>query len=230
MFPKLEGRNLLLAVAWLIFVIGAWLGWSARGWGARRAATATIQQADATNAANTAALQEGVQHVQAAHGLDQAIEAAHAAVVAHAPRPWVGAHVQGSGPVRPADSVPADGGSAVAVADDHEALISDLRHENDLLHQWKAEAEPAMANLRQAAEGLQRENAGLRTALQATTLPEHPWAVGGIYGTSQTWGAFVERDMGPFRTGVDVVRRALPSGTATIDTTARLGWRFSWGK
>lgn len=53
------------------------------------------------------------------------------------------------------------------------------------------------------------------------------WAVGGIYGPN-SYGIFVDRDFGPFRTGVEVTRnRAGPAGVpASVDWRVRIGIVF----
>ena len=105
---------------------------------------------------------------------------------------------------------------------DQAQLITDLTAENGALRAQNADLKLAVTSLTQAGQGFQQESTGLRAAVTSA----RPWAVGLIYGTSQTMGAFMERDLGPIRAGVDVVRRVLPAGNATIDASARLGWRF----
>ena len=101
---------------------------------------------------------------------------------------------------------------------DRGALHQDLADTKTELAQTRDEA----ASFRRAADSFQAESATLRSAI----VPPRPWAAGVIYGTSSTVGAFLERDLGPIRAGVDVVRRVLPAGPATVDATARVGWCF----
>lgn len=56
----------------------------------------------------------------------------------------------------------------------------------------------------------------------------HPWAAGGSYEVvHRDYGAWVERDFGPFRLGVDMVRRApLPGQPADLGAFVRVGVRW----
>lgn len=77
-----------------------------------------------------------------------------------------------------------------------------------------------------AAEQAYKAEAGnLRTALAHTPQPR-PLAVGVLYGTDKTIGAWVEYDFGPVRVGADVVRRPYAGGGTTLEGIARVGWRF----
>lgn len=49
-----------------------------------------------------------------------------------------------------------------------------------------------------------------------------PWAVGGTYGTGGRAGAFVDRDVGPFRVGAEIDQAAGDAWQARL----RVGWRF----
>jgi hypothetical protein len=105
-----------------------------------------------------------------------------------------------------------------AYADSKTALVDT----NALLATKTSEAD----NYHQAADAYKREADGLHVVVSALQGQQRPWSAGAVYGTSGTAGAFVERDLGPFRGGVDVVRRVLSGGNSTVDVSARLGWRF----
>jgi hypothetical protein len=64
----------------------------------------------------------------------------------------------------------------------------------------------------------------LRAALAARS--HHVWAAGGSYGTEGQAGAWVERDLGRVRIGLDILRRPLAAGNSTLEAVARLGWSF----
>lgn len=221
-------RSYLIGAA-LLFAGGIGLGWWARGAGAKKVATVATQKADQITAAATAALQQGVQHVQAAKAQDPAIAAAHSAVAASRARLQMDQAARAARPVRPAGapaSEPAGVALGLAVDRDKDRLITAQAQEIALLRAQGQEKDAAIDALQAAASGFQQAGQVLRPALAQATLPEHPWAAGVIYGTGRAIGAFIERDFGPFRAGVDVIRRQLPAGPATIDTSARLGWRF----
>lgn len=48
------------------------------------------------------------------------------------------------------------------------------------------------------------------------------WAIGGTYGTGSRAGAFVDRDVGPFRLGAEIDQAAGEDWQARI----KVGWRF----
>jgi hypothetical protein len=210
-----------ILVAAVVFAAGAWLGWAARGHGA----SAAVAQANKIDAPTTAALSKGVSSAKVAQAKDPAIQAAHSAVDADRTRLQADEVRRAAQPVQPASAGstgPAAAPVASAVEQDQAQLITDLTAENGALRAQNADLKLAVTSLTQAGQGFQQESTGLRAAVTSA----RPWAVGLIYGTSQTMGAFMERDLGPIRAGVDVVRRVLPAGNATIDASARLGWRF----
>lgn len=100
-----------------------------------------------------------------------------------------------------------------------QALQKDLADTQQALHT----AITAAADYKQAAQDSQAEAAQLRAAL---TVRQKAWAVGGLYGTDSSLGAWVERDLGVVRVGVDVVRRPIAGGQTTLEAIARLGIRF----
>jgi len=217
-----------LIVAGLLFAAGAWSGWAARGYGQHQVAQAALTAAATIDATATAAMTQGVSSAQVAQAQEPAIQAAHSKVDADRNRLQADERAA-AGPVRP-DSAGSAGPAAPVVESavdmDKDRLITDLTVENGALRIQNTDLKAAVESLEQAANGFQREAAGLRLAVQRLGAAEHPWASGLIYGTSQTVGAFVERDFGPIRAGVDVVRRQLPAGNATADVQARLAWRF----
>ena len=79
---------------------------------------------------------------------------------------------------------------------------------------------------RLSAKAAQAESLQLRSALASQKALEHVWAVGGSYGTDRQCGVWVERDLGPVRVGVDIVRHPLPGGNSTLEAVARAGWSF----
>jgi hypothetical protein len=210
-----------ILVAAVVFAAGAWLGWAARGHGA----AAAVAQANKIDAPTTAALSKGVSSGQVAQTLEPAKQAAHTKVDADRARLQADEVRRAAQPVQPAGSGstgPAAAPVASAVEQDQAQLITDQATENGVVEAQNADLQASVTSLTQAAQGFQQEASALRAAI----VPARPWAAGIVYGTSQTMGAFVERDLGPIRAGVDVVRRVLPAGNATIDASARLGWRF----
>ncbi len=53
-----------------------------------------------------------------------------------------------------------------------------------------------------------------------------PWAAGAVYGSDGMAGGSVERDLGPLRVGVDVVRHKLPGGDSKLEAVGRVYVRF----
>jgi hypothetical protein len=228
-----------LIVAGLLLAGGAGLGWWARGGGKNQsAALAQAAQQDQTAAA---ADTQGAQHGQEAQVAAQAVTTDKAAVadkdakLAQLQAEVIRLRQLQPGVVRPAgapgaaaaDALPVPVGAALDAAKDQ--LISAEDADRGVLKQDLADTTTQLAatqaedaSHQQAEAGYKAEAATLRGAIE----PPRPMAVGLIIGTSQTIGAFVERDLGPIRAGVDVVRHVLPTGPATIDATARLGWRF----
>jgi len=210
-----------ILVAAVVFVAGAWMGWAAR----RHGASAAVAHAATIDATATAALSKGVSIGQAAQTLEPAKQAAHSKVDADRTRLQADEVRRAAQPVLPAgagSTGPAAAPVASAVEQDQAQLITDQTTENGVVEAQNADMQASVTSLTQAAQGFQQEASTLRAAI----TPARPWAAGIVYGTSQTMGAFLERDLGPIRAGVDVVRRVLPAGNATIDASARLGWRF----
>ena len=231
-------KGYLIAAA-LLLAGGIGLGWWARGGG--KSQPAALAQADKKDQVAAAAYTQGDQHGQEAKttagtvAKDEAAAAGTGAEVAKLQAEVARLRKLHAAPVCPAGApgaAPADPGAQPVGADldaakdqlitaedaDRGALHQDLADTKTELAQTRDEA----ASFRRAADSFQAESATLRSAI----VPPRPWAAGVIYGTSSTVGAFLERDLGPFRAGVDVVRHVLPAGTATIDASARLGWSF----
>ena len=216
----MTARGYIIAAV-LLIAGGAGLGWWARGHGQQAAVT----HAATIDATATAALSKGVSIGQAAQTLEPAKQAAHSKVDADRTRLQADEVRRGAQPVQPASAGstgPAAAPVASAVEQDQAQLITDQATENGVVEAQNADLQASVTSLTQAAQGFQQEASTLRAAI----TPARPWAAGIVYGTSQTMGAFLERDLGPIRAGVDVVRRVLPAGNATIDASARLGWRF----
>jgi hypothetical protein len=227
-----------LIAAVLLLAGGTGLGWWARGGKSQPAALAQAAQQDQTG---STAYDAGVQHGQEAKttapevAKDEAAVADKNATVAQLQAEVARLRKLQPGAVRPAgapgaaaaDALPVPVGTPLEAAKDQlitaedadrGALNQDLADTKTQLGQTQAEA----ASFQQSADAYKAETVTLRSAI----VPARPTAAGIIYGTSQTIGAFIERDFGPIRAGVDVVRHVLPAGPATVDATARVGWRF----
>ena len=68
--------------------------------------------------------------------------------------------------------------------------------------------------------------AGLLESQLRNMARPRPWAAGAVYGSDGMAGGSVERDLGPFRVGVDVVRHKLPGGNTTLEAVGRILVRF----
>ena len=109
---------------------------------------------------------------------------------------------------------------------DKDRLIADLTKVNSDQAEKIAFLESAYKSADAAAHGFQAEAASLRIAVSALTGDKRVWAAGGIYGTNGTAGVAAERDLGPFRVGVDVVRRPISNGNSTLEAQGRVLYRF----
>jgi hypothetical protein len=210
-----------------------WAGFSFTSCGDHKAVAAAMVQDNKTDATATAALNKGVSSAKAAQAQEPTIQAAHSKVDADRARLQMD-EARSARPIR----IPAPAGShgpdpqpvppplESPVEQDKDQLIHDLTKENAALRAQNTDLQAAVASLKPAATGFQQESVSLRQSVSTLQGDKRAWAAGVVYGTSQTLGAFVERDLGPFRAGVDVVRRVLPAGNATIDATARVGWSF----
>jgi hypothetical protein len=105
-------------------------------------------------------------------------------------------------------------------------LIDALTKENGDLKTQNAELKAARDGHREASAQYQQETASLRVALRAIPAPR-TLALGLLYGTNNTTGAWIEKDFGPLRIGADVVRRQIPAtNQTTTDANLRLGITF----
>lgn len=209
-----------------------WVGFDAQSCTSHKVAAAAIKEADKKDAKAVDALDVGVNNATAAKAQDPAIDAGKSKVAQDRARLALDeARARAPRAVRPPatpgapDPQPLPEPLSSPVDADKDRLIADL---TDLTQDQAAKIaflQSAYDSAHTAALGFQSEAASLRITVTALQGQPRPWAAGAIYGTS-TAGAFVERDLGPFRAGVDVVRRVLPAGNATVDATARLGWRF----
>lgn len=229
-----------LIAAVLLLAGGAGLGWMARGWGSK-SQPADLAQAAQQDQTGANAYDAGVQHGQEAKTTAPAVAKDEVAVadkgaklaqlqaeVAYLRKLQPGAVRPSGAPGAPAaGALPLPVGTTLDAAKDElidaedadrGALNQDLADTKTQLGQTQA----AAASFQLSADSYRAETVTLRSAI----VPARPTAAGIIYGTSQTIGAFIERDFGPIRAGVDVVRRVLPAGPATVDATARVGWCF----
>lgn len=89
-----------------------------------------------------------------------------------------------------------------------------------------ADMKSAVRDLQLGANGLKAEVVQLRSTITTLQGQQRPWAMGVAYGTDGTIGGSVDRDLGPFRAGVDVVRRSIGGGQTTIEAIGRVSFRF----
>jgi hypothetical protein len=209
-----------------------WVGFDAQSCSSHKVASAAIAKANKQDAKAVDALDVGVNNAKAAQAQDPAISAGQSNVAQDRARLALDeARARDARAVRPPaapgapDPQPVPEPLASPVDADKDRLIADLTDLTQAQAAKIAFLQSAYDSAHTAAVGFQGEAASLRIAVTALQGQPRPWAAGAIYGTS-TAGAFVERDLGPFRAGVDVVRRVLPAGNTTVDATARLGWRF----
>jgi hypothetical protein len=82
------------------------------------------------------------------------------------------------------------------------------------------------AAFQQSADSYRQEAAGLRVVVGALQSTVRPWAAGITYGSNGTLGPAAERDLGPFRVAVALVRRPIGNGNTTIEAQGTALWRF----
>jgi len=218
------------------------LGFGARGCSSSKVAAAGLAQAAKTDQAATTAYNEGATHGQESQaqqaqvakddapldGDNAAVARDRVEVAKHRARPVQPA--AGAQPVQGDVAEPAPTLAEVAalqrLTDDLTQDLSDtqkaLLDTKTLLATKTAEAD----SYHQAADGYRTEAAQLRLVVTALSGKVRPWAAGVTYGSNGTAGATVERDLGPFRVGVDVVRRSLGNGNSTLEAMGRLEWSF----
>ena len=220
-----------------------WAGWALQSRSAHHLASAAQAQAARDDTGAATAYQQGVSHTQAAQqqapviaqdesrvGRDDAAVAADRLALAKLhPRPVPDPRSPQAPPPQSVAGPPASDPEVDALRRLSDDLTRDLTDTKQLLADTRVQLVEKTAEadaFRQSADGYQKEAGSLKVALTALQGQRRHWSAGLIYGTSQTVGAYVERDAGPFRIGADVVRRVLPAGNSTIDASARLGWTF----
>ena len=109
---------------------------------------------------------------------------------------------------------------------DKDRLISDQAAAITALSAQNADLKASVQDLKKGADGLKAENLQLRSTVSTLQAQCRPWAAGVVYGTNGTIGGSVERDLGPFRAGVDVVRRSIGGGQTTLEALGHLSIRF----
>ena len=104
-------------------------------------------------------------------------------------------------------------------------LIDDLT--KDLTDTKAALQDMTQADLARQAQvqDLQGELAQLRAIIAARPTPRL-WGVGAVYGTNQTAGGYISRDLGLVQLGAQVVRRQLSGGQTTLEALVTAGVRF----
>jgi hypothetical protein len=95
----------------------------------------------------------------------------------------------------------------------------DAQHQDDLIR--IADRDRLIGSLT-VDRDLYKKALGERTAeatqlRAALAISNRPWAVGAGYGTDKTVSIGVERDLGPARIGLDLVRRTMPDGRSTME-------------
>jgi hypothetical protein len=223
MLDPLE-RRLILGIA--VVCIGA-LSYGALSYGARlghkeRVADAALAAANVAHGAVEVHQTEAVTHDQEAEAQkpqanSNAAEVARLrgelAVLRNAPKPDPG-HVGLDAPVP--DLQP--------IVDKQCELISAYKVQVEGLEGNVATLTLARDSWRSMAQASQQESAQLRVVI--ASRPSYSWAAGGSYGTDKQVGAWIEKDSGRLRYGLDVVRHQLAGGNSTLEAVARLGWRF----
>lgn len=195
-----------LAIGGLI--VALILGFGIRQCRQQQVVTKVTQQADAKHAEVVQEAQKGAEHDQKAEAISPELKALRAEVArlrrVAAPALAVGA------PKNPLAPVVSAQDRVIQSLDVHDTEMTEARDS------WRA-----------SATASQEEAKQLRVALDHT--PKfRPLAVGILYGTDQSVGAWVEYDIGRLRVGVDVVRRPIDSTSSrtSVEAVGRVGWRF----
>jgi hypothetical protein len=146
---------------------------------------------------------------------------ADAAEVARLERPRTAIDHAPSGPPSPGELV----AQPVVVAPDPQdvALNEAYRKEIADLKTQLQTVTLESQSYKAANQASQSEVIALRAAL---ALTNHHWAAGAVYGTDNTVGAYVTRDLGLVRVGLEVVRRPVLGGQTTLEAIGNIGWRF----
>ena len=208
----------LACVAVLALAFGFALG---RGFGHAQVA-AEVKVADHLEVVSTTEHTQGVQHDAEAAQRAPVLAADDAEVerleklLPPAPDPAPTPALPGSDVVGPAP---------VVVADPEHQLVAALKKDLADTREQLTSVSLARDAYRAEADTRSQENQALRAALAAAPRELH-WSAGAVYGSGQTLGGYVERDLGPFRVGLDLVRRQLAGGQTSLEAIGRAGIRF----
>ena len=222
---------------WIVGIVLAMgliaLGFTVKSCGSHKIEAAALAQADKLDAPAVADLAQGANSAAAAEAKNPAIQAGTSAVkIDRAKLAMDQASAQRSRPVQPPsvpgspDPQPVAPPVESVVEQDKDQLIADLTKVNSDQSEKIAFLESAYKSADAAAHGFQAEAASLRIAVSALAGDKRVWAAGASYGSNGTAGAFVERDLGPFRAGVDVMKRPAGNGNSTLEAVGRLAYRF----
>jgi len=229
MMARLKFLWPFLAVGLFLLV---WGGWALRSHLRQRAAAQQTAQADQHHEQAIQHAAQGAVHDQASTAQTPVLTADASRVAqlqaevarlrAAAARPPVPNPVPGMPEPQPV-TPPVDLAPLVAAQD---ALIQGLQQENGDLKVQVLNLTAARDSWHAAYEDEAKASAARASAVTSLQGEYRPWGVGALYGTSQQIGLVAERDLGPVRLGVQVSRRVLPAGNATIDAAATAVWRF----
>ena len=120
----------------------------------------------------------------------------------------------------------------MGVAVDVAALVADDDALDAAQTKKIADLEAKVALLESADGAHQAEAAALRVEVGQlrAIIAAHPtprlWSVGAVYGTNQTAGSYLSRDLGLVQLGVQVVRRQLNGGQTILEALVTAGVRF----
>jgi hypothetical protein len=229
-------RTRLLASAFVALAC-VWIGVDVRAWlGHRHEAQEQHQVVQQVRTSDLIA-QKGEDHAQAAqalapaaHDSAQELQAARArrdrdraALLAGQGHPKPGAPADPQAPGDPQPVVPPVDGAALvaddaavdAAADKEKAILVDQNRLLTLAHQEDTAA----------IQGYKAVIAQQAAIIAARPTPR-TWAVGAVYGTNQTAGGYISKDLGLVQVGVQVVRRQLAGGQTTLEAIGTAGMRF----
>ena len=196
-----------------------------------------LQQANKAHQVADTAKTQGDAYVQQAQNLNPTIKADGDALAAARARrnrdraALLAAHDRPA-PGAPADPKPAGDPQSVVPPVDGAALVAD-----DVAVDAAADAKMAhleeqvrlltLADQQHQAEAsaLREENRLLRANIAARPT-SRPWGVGAVYGTNQTVGGYISKDLSLVQVGAQVVRRQIPGGQSTLEAIFTAGVRF----
>ena len=234
--------KLRLILAGVLALVCIWLVVDVHSCVGRHQESARLQKANQLEQSQTTHGTEATVHEQEAQALtpalqqDAATDAGDDAAVERdrAALQKFGARPRPVGPAAPADpaqpvSAPVDMAALDAVKDQLIAdLTKDLTDTKKALVDTRAQATAYAAGdqARQAqVQDLQGEVGQLR-AIIAARPTVRTWTVGAVYGTNQTVGGYISKDLGLVQVGVNVVRRQLAGGQTTLEAIGTAGVRF----